>query len=207
MGYEKWKKRVRAEIRRYTVRLMRACLVAVLLFALSNTLARSDIRGCVCDLSKPDTPTLRVCSLCLEAEKQPESTRVFFLRDVNPTKPNRWLALPRAGQHDGPTPLPRMTAAERTEVWSAAIGKARELWGDGWGLALNGDASRTQCHLHIHIGKLLDRQDETRVPGTYVRGPEEIPVVDDGNGVWVHPAGGRLHVHVGEVTTETVLLR
>ena len=38
----------------------------------------------------------RQCSLCREAEKQPADQSIFFLKDINPRKPNRWLALPRA---------------------------------------------------------------------------------------------------------------
>ena len=37
-----------------------------------------------------ETLDARPCSLCREAEKQPADTRIFFLKDVNPTKPGRW---------------------------------------------------------------------------------------------------------------------
>jgi hypothetical protein len=40
-----------------------------------------------------------------------------------------------------------------------------------------------------------------------VSGPAEIPVPEDGGGIWVHPDAGKLHVHLGEQITETVLLR
>ncbi len=40
-----------------------------------------------------------------------------------------------------------------------------------------------------------------------VNGPAEIPVPKDGDGLWVHPAGDKLHVHYDEQITETVLLR
>ena len=39
------------------------------------------------------------CGLCREAEKLPQDPSVFFLKDINPRKPNRWLALPRAHTH------------------------------------------------------------------------------------------------------------
>ena len=57
----------------------------------------------------------RECSLCREAEKQPAEPGVFFLKDVNPRKPNRWLALLR--QHvDGDNPLAAMTPWHSTAM-------------------------------------------------------------------------------------------
>lgn len=184
------------------------------LAALSTTTAWSDIRGCECDLQSPLTAGIRGCSLCLEAEKRPVGEEYFLLRDVNPTKPNRWLALPRKA-FDGVSPLSKMAAGERLALWNLAIGKAKELWGDGWAVAMNGDISRTQCHLHVHIGKLLESQEPgeekpdapKRAAGVYVDGPGELPALADGTGLWFHPVGKRLHVHAGEQTTETVLLR
>jgi diadenosine tetraphosphate (Ap4A) HIT family hydrolase len=177
-------------------------VVPVLLFA---SVAWADVADCACDPKNPATMERRECALCREAEKQPASPAVFFLKDINPRKPNRWLALPRS---HGKTPAHRladMTPEERTELWSAAIRKGRELWGDGWGLAINGDYSRTQCHMHIHIGKLLEglETDTFKV----VDGPAGIPVPTDGDGIWVHPCGDKLHVHYGEQITETVLMR
>ncbi len=193
---------------------MRFCLVFAALMALFTTAAKSDIRGCECDLKKPETATIRGCSLCLEAEKRPESEAFFVLRDVNPTKPNRWLALPRKA-FDGINPLAQMTAEERLGLWTTAIAKAKEVWGDGWGIAMNSDLRRTQCHLHVHIGKLLEHQepgdelpdDARHAEGKYVNGPAELPALADGTGLWFHPVGNRLHVHVGEQATEFVLLR
>jgi hypothetical protein len=40
-----------------------------------------------------------------------------------------------------------------------------------------------------------------------VDGPAHIPAPADDSGVWVHPLGRKLHVHLGEQITETVLLR
>ncbi len=164
----------------------------------------ADVRGCRCDLAQPETLAARECGLCREAEKQPAEPRVFFLKDINPRKPNRLLALPRyhlAGSHS----LAEMTSQQRLELWSAAIEKARELWGNGWGLAINGEESRTQCHAHIHIGKLLDGMETASF--MVIDGPSEIPVPKNGGGIWVHPEGSKLHVHLGEEITETVLLR
>jgi diadenosine tetraphosphate (Ap4A) HIT family hydrolase len=168
------------------------------------SLAFADVRNCKCDPLVPASMEARECGLCREAEKHPVATPIFFLKDINPRKPNRWLALPRfhtPGAHE----LRDMTPEQRTTLWSAAIEKAKELWGDKWGLAINGDQSRTQCHAHIHIGKLLDGVETTNF--IVVDGPSQIPVSKDGAGIWVHPAGKKLHVHLDEMITETVLFR
>jgi hypothetical protein len=102
--------------------------------------------------------------------------------------------------------LASMTAEERLQLWTAAIRKASELWGDQWGLAVNGDELRTQCQPHVHIGKLRDDVD---IDGnvTVVDGPAQIPVPRDGGGLWLHPKNGKLHVHLGVELAEPVLLR
>jgi hypothetical protein len=174
------------------------------LLMLGLALAAPEPSRCNCDPARPETMEARECSLCREAEKQPPGLDVFFLKDNNPRKPNRWLALRRA--HDtGMHSLVDLPAKERTTLWTAAIAKAREMWGDDWGLAYNGDLVRTQCHLHIHMGKLL-KGIETR-NFIVVNGPAEIPAPQDGTGVWVHSQGTKLHVHLGEQICETVLLR
>ncbi|HZL56656.1 MAG TPA: hypothetical protein VFC21_06235, partial [Bryobacteraceae bacterium] len=124
--------------------------------------------------------------------------------DNDPTKPNRWLALPRA-RYDGPNPLARMSALERLALWNAAIEKGKEMWGDGWAVAMNGDMARRQCHAHIHVGKLLEGKDAET--GVYIDNPGQIPAVSDGTGLWFHPVGNRLHLHLGEQIDETVLMR
>jgi len=134
----------------------------------------------------------RCCSLCAVAEQQPAYMNVFFLKDSNPTKPNRILALPRAhgpGEHL----LSLLSVETRVELWSAAIARAQEAWGNKWGIAMNGVKNRTQCHTHLHIGKLLDNNEQEKF--IVVNGPEDIPVPPDGSGIFVHPAGGKLHVH------------
>ncbi|MFN3322028.1 MAG: hypothetical protein ACK5AZ_00915 [Bryobacteraceae bacterium] len=180
---------------------MRKLLILALLATAPSTVA--DVSMCACDPASDESMAARPCSLCAEAEKQPDDIEVFFLKDISPRKPNRWLALPRTHGH-GPHSLSDMSHAERTVLWKAAIAKARELWGDEWGLAYNGERVRTQCHAHIHIGKLLQGV-ETR-DFIVVKGPEEIPA-PVGTGLWVHPHGKRLHVHLNEQLTETVLLR
>ena len=157
---------------------------------------------CLCDPSKAESMRVRQCSLCSEAEKHRDA-EIFFLKDINPRKPNRWLALPRA-HGDALHHLHEMPAAARTSLWTAAIEKAKSLWGDEWGLAYNGEKVRTQCHTHIHIGKLIKGIETGNF--VVVSKPSEIPV-PPGEGLWIHPAGTQLHVHLGEQTTETVLLR
>ena len=129
------------------------CLPAIALCLLP--LSRADVRDCLCDVAIPETLEARECGLCKEAEKQPADATYFFLRDVNPNKPHRWLALPRF-HGNRPQQLIEMTPEQRTAYWSAAIAKARETWpNDPWGIALNSTERRTQCHIHLHIGKLL----------------------------------------------------
>ena len=164
-------------------------------------MASADVRNCACDLAKPETMAARECGLCREAEEQPADVAVFFLKDNNPRKPNRWLALPRPHIHA----LADFTPEARLALWNAAIEKAKSLWGDQWGLAVNGDERRTQCHAHIHIGKLLDGVENENF--TAVDGPAGIPVPKDGTGFWIHPVGNQLHVHSGEQVTEFVLMR
>ncbi len=149
---------------------------------LLSALGLGDVRNCTCDLASAESMAKRECGLCREAEKQPQDTPIFFLKDINPNKPHRWLAL-----------------------WTAAIAKARETWGDQWGLAANAEIRRTQCHVHVHIGKLqegVETQDFVLIDG-----PADIPVPHDGGGIWIHPVGGKLHVHLGEDAPETLLMR
>jgi hypothetical protein len=171
--------------------------------ALFGTALISADTQCHCDPRQAETLKARECSLCAEAEKEPAGIEFFFRRDINPRKPNRLLALPRMHTREQ-HPLAELPADVRAHYWQAAIDKAMELWGSDWAVAYNGDRVRTQCHAHIHIGKLL--------PGvefgdfTVVNSPAEI-VVPPGDGVWIHPVGGKLHIHTGEQITETVLLR
>jgi hypothetical protein len=55
------------------------------------------------------------------------------------------------------------------------------------------------------VGKLLNGIETPRF--VVVKGPAQIPVPAGGSGIWVHPAGAKLHVHLNEQITETVLLR
>ncbi len=159
----------------------------------------ADIRGCICDPSRPDTMQARECALT-SAAAQADSP-VLFVKDANPTKPNRWLAIPHALQHT----LADMTPPERARFWNAAIEKARATWGGDWGIAINSEARRSQCQLHAHIGKLLDTAD--RSGGTLVDRVEDIPVPGPDLGIWIHPEGTRLRVHLDQAAPEPFLLR
>lgn len=158
---------------------------------------------CHCDPKDPETLKERSCALCAAAERA--TTPAFFAQDTSPRKPNRWLAMPR--EHaPGIQHLADLSPAMRAELWREAIGKAKSLWGERWGIATNGDIARTQCHLHIHIGRLIDGVEA----GDFMvaNGPEEIPLpamITDG--LWIHPVDGKLHVHIGEQLCENVLLR
>lgn len=174
-------------------------------FSLLLTPARSDVRGCQCEnLTPAEKASHRECSLCLEAEKQPPYVEVFFLKDANPTKPNRLLVLPRAhvaGAHS----LSSLSQELRHVLWATAITKAQELWGNDWAIAYNGEERRTQCHTHLHIGKLLSGQEAGKP--LVVESASAIPAPTDGTGLWVHPVEGKLHVHLGQQVNETVLMR
>ena len=166
------------------------------LFTLSSILLlRADVSGCHCDLANATEMAQKVCGLCSVAEQQPAYVTVFFLKDANPTKPNRILALPRIhgpGEHL----LSSLSAETRLELWSAAIARAQEAWGNDWGIASNGVSRRTQCHAHLHIGKLLPEGEDDKF--TIVSTPAEIPTPPGETGLLVHPAGGKLHVHIEE---------
>ncbi len=166
-------------------------------------LAQNVIPGCSCDPTRPETFKERFCSLSQEAEKQPAEPDVFFLKDINPRKPNRTLALPR---HHGPAnyTLDQISHAQRTRLWAEAIRKARELWGDEWAVAYNGDEVRTQCHIHIHIGKLNFGAKVSKYQE--ISSPSQIPA-PRGKGIWVYQVGNKLRVHHGERITETALVR
>jgi len=172
--------------------------------SLSATPARADVSNCACDPANAESMKLRECSLCGEAEKHPEEQGIFLLKDISPRKPNRWLALPRR-HHKGPHALQELPRQEQIALFKAAIAKGRELFGEEWGFAYNSWRVRTQCHAHVHIGKLL----KGLAPGKFidVARIEDIPIPKDDTGFWVHAAGNKFRVHYGEDITETTLLR
>jgi hypothetical protein len=173
-------------------------LAALFLF---SVVLRADVTNCSCDPSNPASMTAGLCSLCREAEKH--TGEMFFLKDTNPRKPNRTLLLPRAHAPVG-HPLDELPREFQTRFLEAAIAKGKELWSGGWGIAYNHENVRTQCHGHIHIGKLL----KGLAPGKfYDAGSVDQIRIPRKGGIWIHPVGNRLRVHYGEQITETVLLR
>ena len=176
-----------------------------LILLAAGLIAAAAVDRCGCDPAKPETLTERYCSLTNEAGKQPESMEVFFLKDANPRKVNRTLVLPRRVLAGEMHELRHLSPAERNKLWREAIAKAKELWGGDWGVAYNGVKVRTQCHLHLHVGKLLKGVDSGKA--IYVGRLEDIPVPQDGSGLWIHPAGNGLKVHLNEQICETVLQR
>ena len=176
----------------------------IVLLLLGAPLAFADMPGCSCDPADAKSMEARECGLSREALAQPSGKPAFFLKDINPRKPNRLLALPsvvRKGEYT----LSEMSPQARLALWTDAIQKAKELWGEHWAVAYNGDEVRTQCQPHVHIGKLIEGVESEEF--VEVDGPAQIPVPVNGEGLWVHPQGRKLHVHLGEQLTESVLLR
>jgi diadenosine tetraphosphate (Ap4A) HIT family hydrolase len=173
----------------------------LLFTALCASFARADIVTCHCDPARPETLQARECGLCREAEKQTGNAPVFFLKDINPTKPNRWLALPRVHARS----FDQMSAEERSQLLRAAMEKGKELFGADWAIAYNAPEVQTQCHVHLHIGKWMPAVENADF--TTVKRIEDVPVPKKGEGFWVHPVADGFHVHEGEQITETVLLR
>jgi diadenosine tetraphosphate (Ap4A) HIT family hydrolase len=157
---------------------------------------------CPCDHAKPETLKARVCSLCGTAATQ--TGDVYFLKDINPSKPNRYLALPKAHE-SGVQAIGQLPDGLRTQLWREAIVKAKELFGERWGLAHNGHFFRTQCHAHLHMGPLSPEVEE--VNGKLYDDPKDFPVTADDQGIWVHPKDKRYCVHLDRDLTEVVLIR
>jgi diadenosine tetraphosphate (Ap4A) HIT family hydrolase len=178
---------------------MRRLLIAAWLVAALS--ARADLVTCACDITRSETLEARQCSLCREAEKQAPDVKVFFLKDANPSKPNRWLALPRSHQRS----IELLSDEQRADLLAAAVEKAKQLFGDEWAIAYNAPSVQTQCHVHLHIGKLIPGVETTEfITATKI---EDIPAPPKGEGFWIHPQGNLFHVHSGEQITETVLER
>jgi hypothetical protein len=164
---------------------------------------RADVRGCVCDPATPATMEKRECALTREALSQPAGVEFFFLKDNSPRKPNRWLVLPTGA---GPERqfFDQVPPDLRVQLWKAAIVKGQELFGNEWGLAYNAPSVRTQCHMHLHIGRFIKAAENSRFK--VVTKVEDLPAPET-EGVWIHPAGNGYHVHYGELITETALVR
>ncbi len=160
------------------------------------------IVDCPCDHAELSSLSSQVCSLCETAEKR--TSDVYFLKDINPHKPNRYLALPRA--HDkGFQSSADLSEPLHARLWTRAAERAQELYPDRWGLAQNGHYFRTQCHAHIHIGPLRPEIDDKG--GEVVGRAEGIPNVGPEQGIWIHPKDSGYCVHLDRDLAEIVLVR
>ena len=158
--------------------------------------------NCPCDHGDSESMASRVCSLCGTAEKHADE--IYFLKDINPHKPNRYLALPKA--HDsGLQSTADLSESLRGKLWLAAAERAEELFPGRWGLAQNSHYFRTQCHAHIHIGPLSPEVEEAG--GVVYQTVAEFPDVGPEQGIWLHPRHGGYCVHLDRDLAEIVLLR
>ncbi len=158
--------------------------------------------NCPCEHGEPGTLSSRVCSLCGTAELQ--SGEIYFLKDINPHKPNRYLALPKS--HDrGFQSTADLSESLRARLWLGAVERAEELFPGRWGLAQNSHYFRTQCHAHIHIGPLSPEVDDTG--GVVYQTVGEFPNVGPEQGIWLHPKHGGYCVHLDRDLAEIVLVR
>ena len=144
----------------------------------------------------------RVCSLCRTAEEATDE--IYILKDINPRKPSRYLALPKAHDHGFQSTI-HLARELRNELWKRAIQRAEELYPGRWGLAQNSHFFRTQCHAHIHIGPLSPEvvDEGGRVYATV----EDMPDVGPAQGIWLHPKDGQYCVHLDRDLAEIVLVR
>ncbi len=182
--------------------MVRSPAILFLLAAAAIPLA-ADVTHCACDTTRPETMKARECSLCVEAEKHPAGVPYFVLKDVNPRKPGRWLALPQA-HTPGPHGLHLLPKEARTQLWRFAIQQAAERFGEDWALAYNGQLMRTQCHLHLHMGRWIKAADTAKFKR--VRRVEDFPA-PAGTGILIRPVKGGFLVLTGEQIMETALVR
>ena len=184
------------------LKLRWCCAIALLLLHAGH----ADVRNCVCDMARPETLEARECSLCKVVETHSAEPSFLAIRDANPNKPHRWLALPRFHGRQ-PQHLADFTPELRAAYWTFSIAKAHELWpADDWGLAVNSLEKRTQCHAHIHIGKMREGVENDRI--TVVDDIASIPLPREGDGLLIHPIpGGKFHAHHGDDSPELMLER
>jgi hypothetical protein len=150
--------------------------------------------SCACsnidDLAAPE------CSLCGEAVRrrpQRDGGSTIVIEDKNPCK-GRWLALPL--EHRGPCmqTLSTLSPKARGDLGRTAVAKAAAEFGPGFGLAINPPDQRTQCHLHVHIGRLRPNVTCSATIAA-VSSPDDVFAIATDQGMWVHAAGGGYHVH------------
>lgn len=177
-------------------------IAALLFFAGAAVVATRPIVDCPCDHAVPASLQPRACSLCQTAEER--SGAVYFLKDINPHKPNRYLALPRV-HADGLQSTSSLSPELRAQLWQSAVERAEELFPGRWGIAENSYFFRTQCHAHLHIGPLSPEVEDTG--GEIYRSTAEFPTPAPRNGMWLHPKDGAYCVHLDRDLAEVVLVR
>ncbi len=157
---------------------------------------------CPCDHADPESLSPRVCSLCGTAEEASEE--IYFLKDINPHKPNRYLALPKS-HGSGFQSTAHLPSESRARLWQRAAERAENIYPGRWGLAQNSHFFRTQCHAHIHIGPLSPEVEDTG--GTLYESVGEFPNVGPEQGIWVHPKNRAFCLHLDRDLAEVVLVR
>lgn len=178
-------------------------IAALLLFAVVYLDALPPIVACPCDHATPESLAARVCSLCKTAEER-SGEPVYFLKDINPHKPNRYLALPKA-HGSGFQSTSSLTPALRARLWESAVKRAEKLFPGRWGIAENSHFFRTQCHAHLHIGPLSPEVEDSG--GTLYDSTADFPNPAPQGGMWLHPKDGKYCVHLDRDLAEIVLLR
>jgi hypothetical protein len=81
----------------------------------------ADVRGCVCHPSHPDTMPGRERSLTLVTMGQGLASPVFFIKDSNPSKANRLLAIPHFSLGSYPLPVVSFTNVQITAALPANL--------------------------------------------------------------------------------------
>jgi len=159
---------------------------------------------CHCDHEVLASLTTRECSLCQVASQHTEA--IFVLKDNDPRKPNRWLVLPSRHETPGIQLLRSLERAERNEFLLAAVREAEKRFPDGWGIAINEDSERTQCHLHVHLGPARRGIACPRAGASRTDASTLLDGIDLDGEIWIHSdgGGGGYHVHT-TVTAESVL--
>lgn len=160
---------------------------------------------CDCDHSRPESLADRNCALCRVVEAREGG--LLLVKDIDPEKPNRWLALPRRHAAATRQSITDLSGDERRELAAFSVREAERLFPGRWALAVNPAAERSQCHLHVHLGPRRDDALCTNA-GIHVGEPGRIldAVASDGS-VWAHPEpGGGYHVHTA-VAVEGMLER
>lgn len=180
----------------------RIAQVVLLVFFGLVPLVPMPVVDCPCDHARPGSMESRVCSLCGTAERATDE--LYFLKDINPHKPNRYLALPKA-HVAGYQSTADLNPQLRAELWRRAAARGEELYPGRWGLAQNSHFFRTQCHAHLHIGPLSPEVED--IDGTLVGRVEDIPNVGPEQGIWLHPKQGGICVHLDRDLAEIVLVR